>query len=182
MTISNMRNNLHFFSIVLTLLAFGCSKDHNTSHVSDEYEIPTSAHNLSYIPYDTKLDSPDYLICDSTKMGSGRSRVRYIDGTDKLKEAITSNYLYDQKYATFSGYIVIRFLVNCEGKSGRYRAQALNLDFSPSNAPSALLKHSTELIKSLDNWTKSTRHDSKAEYSKFINLKIKNGKIQHVLL
>lgn len=166
--------------ILLSLFSLGCLKD-NVVHTS-QYEIPSMGHDLSYIPYDAKFDDPNYIICDSTKINSGRNRLRYIGGTNKLRKDITSKYLYSQEYETFSGYIVIRFLVNCEGKSGRYRAQFLNLDFSPLSAPSDLLKYSIELVKSLDSWTKSSVYDSKEEYSKFINLKIKNGKIQHVLL
>jgi len=166
--------------ILLSLFSLGCLNDN--VEPTPKYEIPSRSHDLSYIPYDAKFDNPNYIICDSTRISSGRSRLRYIGGSNKLRNEITSKYLYNQEHETFSGYIVIRFLVNCEGKSGRYRAQSLNLDFSPLNAPSDLLEYSIELVKSFDNWTKSSGNDSKKEYSKFINLKINNGKIQHVLL
>ncbi len=177
-----MRNILFLctFYTLLFLVIFGCS-DNNTIPTS-KYEIPTRNHNLSYTPFDIKLDNPNFTICDSTNISSGRNRLKYIGGKNKLRKDITSEYLYKPAYATFNGYVVIRFLVNCEGKSGRYRAQALNLDFSPSNTPSDLLEHSIELIRSLDNWKIPSANDSKKEYSKFINLKISNGKIQHVLL
>ena len=176
MTIYKMRNNifLPILYILLSLFSLGCLKESTV-------QLPSMDHDLSYIPYDAKFDNPNYIICDSTKIYSGRNGLQYIGGPKKLREDITSKYLSNQVYDTFSGYIVIRFLVNCEGKSGRYRAQSLNLDFSPLRAPSDLLNNSIELFKSLDYWTKPYINDSR-EYSKFINLKISNGKIQHVLL
>jgi len=166
--------------ILFPLFSLGCLSDNVVP--TSKYEIPTMGHDLSYISYDAKYDNPNYIICDSTKISSGRNRLKYIGGANKFKKDIASIYSYSPEYETFSGYIVIRFLVNCKGKSGRYRAQSLNLDFSPSTAPSDLIEYSIKLVKSLDNWTKSSAHDSKAAYHKFINLKINNGQIQHVLL
>ena len=179
---NKMRKILFVRNLYILLFLFFWSCSENKVVLITEYEIPTRNHDLSYIPYNAKLDNSDYIICDSTGIGSGRSRVRYISGTNKFKEVITTNYLSKPGYKSFNGYIVIRFLVNCEGKAGRYRAQSLNLDFSPLNAPSDLLDYSVELVEKWDNWTRTTGNDNKKEYSKFINLKIKNGEIQHVLL
>lgn len=172
-----MKNILFTF---LFLFLLGCSIDRSAP--TSNYDIPTKNHDLSYIPFNPQLDKPDYVVCDSTKIISGRNKLKYVDGAKKLQNDILSNYSYKPEYAPFNGYVVIRFLVNCEGKSGRYRAQSLNLDFSPANAPSNLLTHSIELIKSLDKWVKSAEPGEHTEYSKFINLKIENGNIQHVLL
>ncbi len=183
MTIHRMKN-IYFLQtcyILLLLCSFGCSSENKVALIA-KVELPSRNHDLSYTPYDAKFDNPNYIICDSTGISSGRNRLQYIGGTNKLRKDITTKYVYRQEYETFTGYIVIRFLVNCEGQSGRYRVQSLNLDFSPSNAPSDLLNHTTEIVKSLDNWTKSAVNGPKKEYSKFINLKITNGKIQHVLL
>ena len=183
MTIQKMRNSyfLQTGSILLFLCSLGCASENKVVRTAIA-ETPTRNHDLSYTPYDAKIDHPNYIICDSTGISSGRNRLQYIGGTNKLRKDIRAKYVYRQAYETFTGYIVIRFLVNCEGQSGRYRAESLNLDFSPSNAPADLLDQVTELLKNLDNWTKSAVNDPKKEYSKFINLKITNGKIQYVLL
>lgn len=173
-----MKKNTLF--ILLAFCFFSCAVDKPA--VTVKFEIPVRNHHLSYIPYDASFDHPDYIICDSTKVNSGRNSLRYTEGTAQLKEDIQHNFVYDPSYASFNGYVVIRFLVNCEGQSGRYRAQSLHLDFSPSDVPSDLLIHALEIVKNLDNWTKSPRYDAREEYAKFINLKFENGKIQHVLL
>ncbi len=168
------------FYLFLPFLFTGCFE--NAINQNTKNEIPVRHHDLSYIPFDAKTDNPDFIVCDSTTISSGRNRLQYANGNSKLIDDIKSKFTYKQAYESFNGYIVIRFLVNCKSNSGRYRAQALNLDFSPSNAPSDLVEHLLKLIKSLDNWTKRSTNDLTKEYSKFINLKINNGKIQHVLL
>jgi len=177
-----MRNILFIrnLCILLSLGFLGCVEKNAQS--STEYEIPTMGHDLGYIPYDVKLDKSDYVVCDSTGILSGRNRLQYAGGGLKLRDDIIAKFGDHPEYEFFNGYVVVRFLFNCEGKTGRYRAQALNLDFSPAEAPSDLLTYSKDLIKSVDSWTRRPGSDAKAEYSKFINLKINKGKIEHVLL
>ncbi len=175
-----MKNIFFLYLIVLlSLISAGCLE--NNSGKTTKYQVPSMDHDLSYIPYDAKFDNPNFTICDSTKIKSGRNKIQYIGGRRKLKKDIISKYLNKKKHETFNGYIVIRFLVNCEGKSGRYRAQSLNFDFSPLNPPLDLLESSIDIIKNLDNWKRSVK-DSQIEYSKYINLKIKDGNVQHILL
>ena len=171
-----MRSSIYFLSFLFIL---ACSRE---PAASTAYEIPSRNHDLSYIPYDADLDNPDYIVCDSTRIGSGRNRLQYPGGNKQLREVIQDQYQYQSAYAAYNGYIMIRFLVNCEGTSGRYRVEALNLDFSRAEAPPGLVNHTKEIIKNLDAWVKVKNPNGKEEYSKFINLKIENGQIQHVLL
>ncbi len=166
--------------IILCLFSLGCLEVSQGQGIN--YAIPSMGHDPSFIPYDAKFDEPDFIICDSTGLSSGRNRLQYIGGNGKLRQDILSNFSYKHEYKSFNGFIVVRFLVNCDGRSGRYRAQSLNFDFSPTDAPSSLLKNTLDLIKRLDTWQKSSRGESDQEYSKYINLKFKDGKIQHVIL
>lgn len=167
---------LYFLLLLMTIACLNNDRQENSL-----FEIPTVDHDLGFIPFEKELDDANYVICDSTEINSGRNRVQYIGGNNKFRQDIESGFTFKKSYALFNGYIVLRFMVNCEGDVGRYRARALNIDFSPSSAPSDLVNHSVDLIKSLDNWTKREDNDER-EYSKFINLKFNNGKIQHILL
>ncbi|MEO0337823.1 MAG: hypothetical protein AAF242_01285 [Bacteroidota bacterium] len=172
-----MRNSFYLF---ISLIIYSCSLNPNKAPL--EYELPTVKHDLGYIPFDSNIDDEGFTVCDSTNINSGRNRLQYTGGSDQLRADIRANYQSNTAYADFSGYVVIRFIVNCNGKSGRYRAQSLNLDFSPSKENPDLLKNSITLIQDLDQWVKSPKYDDQTEYSKFINLKIDHGQLQHVLL
>ncbi|MEM7572696.1 MAG: hypothetical protein AAF433_07340 [Bacteroidota bacterium] len=172
-----MRNIIY---VALLLLLLDCAAD--SSAISATAEWPSPKHDLSYIPFDVSTDDPAFTICDSTRIRSGRNRLRYHEGTNAFKEAVMAGFTTEPAFADFNGYVVVRFLVNCEGISGRYRAEALQLDFSPAKVDPALLAQALELIKSLNNWTKATDSAPETEYFKFVNLKIENGDIQHILL
>ena len=167
-------------SAQLILCTAGCE------NVSEEAPativIPSFNHDLSYIPFDPEYDEVNYEICDSARINSGRNRIQYKGGSEKLSADILSNYVIKEEYKNFTGFIIIRFLVNCHGLSGRYRAQALHLDFSHSTAPSDLLENVVDIVSGLQQWTRRPGDDPTNEYSKFINLKFENGEIQNVLL
>ncbi|MEO0732963.1 MAG: hypothetical protein AAFZ52_09015 [Bacteroidota bacterium] len=169
-----------FLYLLLLTALYGCVTEKESA--GSRYEVPSRQHDLGYIPHDPQLDDSAYTVCDSTKIHSGRNRLHYAAGTEKLREDIRANYVYSPKYATFNGYVIVRFLVNCQGQTGRYRVQALHPDFSPATAPATLLPHLTDLIRRLNNWTKSPEYGRQAEYAKYINLQFTDGKLQYVLL
>ncbi|MBX2814618.1 MAG: hypothetical protein KTR24_01415 [Saprospiraceae bacterium] len=166
--------------LLLTFSTFACLQ--SQANHQPKYKIPIVTHDLSYIPFDPLLDDPNFQICDSTKISSGRNRLQYAAGRNTLRSDIVSRFSPQSAYESFNGYIVIRFLANCKGQTGRYRAASLHLDFSPAQAPSNLEQHAKEVVMGLNNWSRATETNANAEYSKFINLKIKNGKIDHVVL
>lgn len=166
--------------LVIILQSFGCNPDVDIA--DKKFSIPRFTHDLSHHPYDATLDKPDFVVCDSTKIGSGRNRLQYLGGNNKLRQDILSKYQLDSMYESFNGLIIIRFIFNCEGKIGRFRVQAVDEAFEPLKAPQKLLDHSLDLISDLNTWVASSSNKPNAEYSKFIKLKFNDGKIEHVLL
>ncbi len=149
------------------------------SNADTEFTIPSTSHDLSYIAFDAQYDDPEFRICDSTDMGSGRNGLTYIGGRRQLELDIQEAFSVSKSDASFNGYIVVRFLTNCKGEHGRFRGQALNLDFSEAQVSDGLVEHTVSVIKDLGEWQ---RYDTIYEYSKYVNLKFKNGEIEHVLL
>ena len=139
-------------------------------------------HDVSYIPFITETDDPEFSMCDSPSIRSGRNRLQYEGGKDQLNEDIEAYYRKVDYQNNYSGYIVLRFLINCRGDIGRYRVASLGPDLRSQKAPKELLSHSLAMIDYIDHWTKSQAYGDGTEYSKFINIKFDNGQIQHVLL
>ena len=150
--------------------------------MEEAFKIPIVNHDVSYTPYNEKVDDPDFRVCDSTDIRSGRNRLKYLGGTEKLKQDIRNGYKVKNAYKSFNGFIVVRFIFNCKNKSGRYRAQSLNYNFSPMTPSSDIVDYTLALIKNLDQWEISPSSNSETEYSKFINIRFENGQIKHILL
>lgn len=144
--------------------------------------MPTINHDVGYIPFDVTTDDDQYVICDSTQIYSGRNKIQYPGGSQQLREHLASLYQYKEAYQDFSGYIVVRFLVNCVKEFDRYRVQSLHLDFSRADAPASMVEHMKSIVKNIDSWIIEDSEEARKEYMKYVNLKVQNGRIQDVLL
>ena len=168
------------YSIFGFIVIFGCSQVEISNAKS--FEIPKRNHDLSFTPFDKSIDDSSFEVCDSTSITSGRNRLQYSDGRDRLTNDIKTLYKFKENYRSYSGYIVIRFISNCKGQIGRYRLESLGNDLLPQEAPPGLIADLRNLSKSLTKWDKRGGPENNQEYSKFINLKFENGELQHVLL
>ncbi|HEY5825628.1 MAG TPA: hypothetical protein VIT44_14740, partial [Cyclobacteriaceae bacterium] len=106
------------FAFLLTLqLSFAQSKSPSKypDHVGD-------------IAFDAKLDDPEFRICAEHSVylqyynfGKG---VQYKGEKPAIEEHFKE--VYSNKMPSETGYITIRFVVNCAGKTGRFRVQEMN--------------------------------------------------------
>ncbi len=170
---------LSLLIILVSLGIIGCQEGINPN--KPEWDIPIRNHDLSYTPFNPTLDHPDFIICDSTKIKSGRNQILYRGGLEQLHQDLRSAYKLESAYRSFTGYVVVRFIMNCNSELGRYRAESLHLDFSSAQAPPNFVNHILDIFKNSNHWDRRLNTPSEQEYSKFINIKFKDGQIQHVL-
>lgn len=80
-----------------------------------------------------------------------------------------------------NGYITVRFLVNCEGKTGLFRIQKMNTDLKETEPDIELGNSLLQFTKSLDGWMPKQIKRFKAGYYQYLTYKIENGKVSEVL-
>lgn len=86
------------------------------------------------IPFDEKLDDPQFKVCNESK-----ATVHYAFENPNLykgeKPAIEAAFrsIHYSKARPGSGYITVRFMVNCEGATGRFRVEQLDLNYKDKN-------------------------------------------------
>jgi hypothetical protein len=168
-----------FISFWALLILASCSSEKDWLIQEDFLSL---SHDLGHISYDALKDDVGFNVCDSTDIYSGRNVMLYKGGNSKLVQDCMDEYKFDTSYKDYNGYIIIRFMMNCKGDVGRYRARSINLDFSPQKSPANLLQHALTIVKNRTDWSKSMMFSEEREYSKFINFKFKNGKLEHVVL
>lgn len=136
------------------------------------------------IEFDEKLDDPAFKKCTPEK----RVSIQYYQGpkgfdykgekiaiTEKLeKENISSE-------SKMNGYITVRFLVNCEGKTGLFRLQQMNAELKETAPDKGLGDRLVRFTKSLDSWIPKEIKGSKVGYYQYLTYKIENGKVSEVL-
>ncbi len=75
----------------------------------------------------------------------------------------------------------MRFLVNCEGKTGFFRVQHMNPDLKETALDEALENKLLQFTKLLDGWMPKEIKGLKVDYYQYLTYKIENGKVSEVL-
>ena len=165
-----------FLSLLALVLLAGCSESNKVKSPKKEY-----SHDVGDILFDSQTDDPTFTLCDSTKIITRRKALDYQGDRSKIGPACLEKFKFQPEFESFTGYITIRFIVNCNNESGRFRAKSLGSDFSLKEAPDSLKKHLVDIVQSLSGWNHAYENDAAFDIVKFINFKITNGQIDNVL-
>lgn len=112
---------------------------------SDKIDYPE---NVGDIAFDKNLDDSAFKICDESHLfqyynfGKG---LQFSGEKTKINEHFKS--FENKSLIGVSGYITIRFIVNCEGNTGRFRMAEMDNDYKQKIFP----KEITNQILSLQN-------------------------------
>ncbi|UHO38471.1 hypothetical protein H5J24_23705 [Chryseobacterium capnotolerans] len=161
------------FSFVL----FSCQAEKKTSKYPD---------TVGDVAFDDKLDEAGFKKC-----GAGKDRpfsFQYYHGPKMfdykgekiaIAEKLKKENIYSEK--KISGYITIRFLVNCEGKTGLFRLKHMNSDLKDFALDEELENKLLTFTKSLDGWMPKEIEGLKVDYYQYLTYKIEDGKVSEVL-
>jgi len=75
----------------------------------------------------------------------------------------------------------IRFVVNCNGKSDRFRILTVNYDYEPIEFDKNITSQLLNITKSLICWIPKSVNGKKVDYYQYLIFKIKDGKIDEIL-
>jgi len=171
-----MGNKKYLMALLVPLcLWLGCQ---GLSEAVMEAEKPS--HWVGDIHFDSKSDDVNFTLCDSTNIIHRRNALNYPGGKEAIKKECLERFKFQSSFESFSGFIMIRFIINCKNKKGRYRVQSLDFDFSLKECPVELKEHLLSIVKGLNGWTPRLEKDAGADFSKYLNFKIENGKIENI--
>ncbi len=159
---------------MLLLAIVSCQNTHNQksaypNHVGD-------------IAFDENIDDPNFKICLN-----GRIPQYYEFGKSLQckgeKPAIDKHFeiLKLNETTVESGYITIRFIVNCEGKTGRYRIEEMNNDYQPISFDKKLVEKILTLTKELSGWIVGGNPEQPVDYYQYLTFKIEEGKLIEIM-
>lgn len=161
------------------LLVFVCI----TLFSCDYYVINSHDTHVGVIQEKQRWDKEDFKVCFEEKIFPsyyGSPQTNYSQGKDSLRNFYLNNF-NNNGYTSESGYITIRFVINCEGKAGRYEVLETGLDFKEKKFKSHIPQHLNELTRRLRAW--QPLEFSGTAYDSFFHLtfKIENGEIIEIL-
>lgn len=134
------------------------------------------------ISFNAKLDDPDFKVCDEN------GAVQYFWFNEKtyqgekilIEDFFQKNYRSD-KAKKESGLLRIRFLVNCEGKAGRFRVKGMDKNYQEKEFDASITRQLLRLTKELDQWKVLSYKDQVKDYYQYLIFKIEEGVIKEIL-
>ena len=170
-----MRRYILFITLVIIA---GCKKEDRSGLTLDKIK-----NVVGEVYPNNELDDLDFKICNEQDQ-----IVQYYAFNDKTYEgekiAITEHFR--KKYSapknnSESGYIRVRFIVNCEGKSGRFRLLESNLDYEPITFSKNIKQQLLNITKSLKDWKPMVGNNRNRDYYQYLIFKIENGQLIDIL-
>ena len=162
----------HTFILILFLFAISCSQD--------------ADRNVGDIPFEKEWDDDNFHICDETNIP--QYYVRYSSDTPPgykgekrgLESVILNQYHYVPSEKE-NGYVTIRFIVNCEGKPGRFRMEEMDFDYKAKTFDKKITGQLLDIVKNLNDWIPRKRNDISLDFYQYLTFRIEKGQIVKIL-
>lgn len=129
------------------------------------------------------FDDSDFKACFEEKIFPsyyGSPKASFSNGKDSLRTYF-KNEFNNNGFTSESGFITIRFIINCEGRAGRFEILETGTDYKEKKFSPYIPKHLFEITQKLNTWTPLQYHG--VAYDSFFHLtfKIENGEIAEIL-
>ena len=140
--------------------------------------------NVGDIKFDPKIDDPNFKICNKNE---SFQYYNFSKGFQYKGEKYEILKIWDEKYSKVescskeNGYITVKFLINCEGKTGLFRIQEMDEYYNESLFNKELVYDIFSFVKNLDGWIINTYEGKTVDYYQYLTFKIENGKVKEIL-
>ncbi len=135
------------------------------------------------IPFDPAVDNPNFELCFGEDHAIQYYRVSNNTGSKHNKPKFVS-FIEEQtksiKFKNESGYIRVRFIVNCKGEADRFRILESSLDNKPKSFSKQTSEKLLKVIKAIDKWH-TGNNMTKTDFYLYVLFKIVDGKIVKIL-
>jgi hypothetical protein len=138
---------------------------------------------IGWIPFDKSVDNSNFKVCDELNIEEYyQVNPSYGEGMPGIRKYISSHQKELEALCEKDGYVIVRFVINCQGQTDRYRTKFMSLNYTDENTVNAeLQKKIIQLTRNMGNWTPG-KYDGKT-YDCYQHLKFlfKNSQLVDVL-
>jgi len=176
------------FILVILYIATAISCTSKTDVVNSKVEIKTKEEPSKYprmvgdIAFDPTLDNPDFEICNENNV---KQYFNFVKGAVYIDEKSSFIDLVEKEYKPIttdqSGLLRIRFIVNCKGKSGRYRTLMMNEEYKSIEFSDQIVNQLLTIIKQQASWPLLPDQSNPEDYYQYLTFKLKKGQITEIL-
>ncbi|WP_456441208.1 hypothetical protein [Psychroserpens sp.] len=165
------------------VIAFACFVGYgyymfNTSLMPENEPFEYSSH---YIDPETALLNERFIVCNENYILQyyNTQELPYPNKKNGFRNYI--NLAYVNNNYSDSGYLNIRFIINCEGEVGRFVIHENNLDLEPNTFNKDLKNQLFKLTSEAKGWKPIFLHDEDRDSYMYVSYRIENGEITEII-
>jgi hypothetical protein len=160
---------------ILTATLYSCGQ---TQEKKADYPL-----QVGDIDFNSKIDNPNFKLCDETRV---LQYYNFGKGLQYKGEKITiteyfKNGLKTKEKIGETGVLTIRFIVNCNGQTGRFRIQGMDNDYNEKKFGDNLANQVLTMTSKLDGWIAGELEGKKYDYYQYLAIRFENGKLIEIM-
>lgn len=162
------------FLLFLAIIFFSCSQPEKPT----EYPL-----QVGDIAYDASIDDENFKVCDENRIaqyynfGQG---LQYEGEKLRLNQHFLTGYK-PQVADDASGFITIRFIVNCHGQTGRFRMVGMDNEYNEKSFDEDIATQLLELTRQLNGWIVPQHDGQNFDYYQYLTFKIEKGELIEIM-
>ena len=165
--------------LIYSLIAIVFNSCGQTQHSPTTYP-----EHVGDITYDAALDDKNFKIC--TNETNIPQYYNFGNGLQYKGEKIAIDKYFEKNFKGKSqknetGLLTIRFIVNCEGKTGRFRIEGMDSNYQLKKFDEALENQILKLTKQMDGWIVGELQGQKLDYYQYLTFKLEGGQIIEIM-
>ncbi len=166
--------------VILIMISFiySCQSQDNGS-IKKEYRSW-----VGDIEENPEIDNYNFKICNSEnriiQYFNNSRGLEYQGGKTEIIKIFKNKFIPIKK-ENQNGMIRIRFIVNCNGDSGRFRIMEANNEYKKYHFDKKITDQLLRITKKLNGWIPKESHDRKADYYQYLIFRIVDGNIKEIL-
>lgn len=168
--------------IILTTVIFSFLWSCQTEKKADEKQ--EYLRWIGDIEKNEQIDKLEFKVCN----GDDKILQYFNLGKGPVYSGEKSNILntFKSKYKPITdknenGLIRIRFIVNCEGKAGRFRVLQSDYDYQEKDFNKDIVSQLLNITKEIENWEVFIRNEMPVDYYMYLIFKITDGQLTEIL-
>jgi hypothetical protein len=139
------------------------------------------AQSVGEIAFDPKRDDPRFKMCNANWVWQGYQLKTKMDETPLLvAREFKSQFQTRDEWKNESGLIRVRFLVNCNGQTDRFRLLELDFDLNEKKFSESLSAHVLNIAKSIQ-WPTRRANQQTVDYYHHFSIRIVDGELVDIV-
>lgn len=138
----------------------------------------TFTRQVGELHYDSGRDDPEFKICDTLRvLEYYNARSYYLDHKNEINNYLLEGFNTRPEWEDQSGYITVRFIINCKGETGCFRLFQLDSAYQPITFKKALADALHQLVETISGWEPAKLRGTPYDSYQYITFHLRKGRI-----